>query len=249
MKLFIAQPMTGQPVDEINMIRGIVTRAFIESLVMTNNFDSFEVIDQVNLPDPEGIENMTRREKRLTYLGRSIQLLATADIVVFVGDWENAKGCVVEHGICVDYDIPIYDIKEYMSNHRYKGDQYELVFPELGEYKELDISPNIYPCIIITDRYTGTYSGGEYTAWPCCFDEIPDGIFEDDVTCGSTWGELKTLRTQGRTLFGVGNTPNEALLDLLDADNKIEKRYKRYLLNNNKGGMNVDKHKLDKRDR
>lgn len=220
MKLFIAQPMTGRSMNEINMIRGIVTQAFIGSLVMTNNFDSFEVLDQVNLPDPEGIENMTRREKRLTYLGRSIQLLATADIVVFVGDWENAKGCVIEHGICVDYDIPIYDIKEYMSKHRYIGDQYEIVFPELGKYEETKpslstLSTDIpYPLCIIHDRYSGTYSGGEWIAFNCIHDDIPRNIAADDVTCAETWASLKKRRNGGEIFYAVGDTPEDAINNL-----------------------------------
>lgn len=217
MRLFIAQPMTGKSDDEINLIRGIVSRAYIDHLIETKEFTTVELIDQVNIPDPEGIENLSGKEKRLTYLGRSIQLIATADIVIFAGDWREAKGCVVERLICVDYDIPIYDIKAYMSKHRYIGDQYEVVFPELGKYEDPEASPSTdipYPLCIIYDRYNGTYSGGKWVALNCTPDAIPLNIAADDVSCAAIWALLKRRRDEGDILYGVGDTPEDAINDL-----------------------------------
>lgn len=90
-----------------------------------------------------------------------------------------------------------------------------LIIPE----KDLEISINktleeTYPLCVIKDRYGGVYSGGEYTAWCCGIDYIPVGVFEDDVTCAHTWGELKADRRKGDTVYGVGETPDEALRDL-----------------------------------
>lgn len=64
----------------------------------------------------------------------------------------------------------------------------------------------IYPLTIVRDRYTGTYSGGRYTAWNLEFYELPYGIQADDVTCMMFWDEDR--------LAGRGNTPQEAVDDL-----------------------------------
>lgn len=81
---------------------------------------------------------------------------------------------------------------------------------------------NIYPLAVISDRYSGCYSGGDYTAWCYGVDYIPRGIFEDDVTCANTWGELKKGREDGSEVFGVGDTPDEALRDLIYYINRRE---------------------------
>lgn len=218
MRLFIAQPMTGKSDDEINLIRGIVSRAYIDHLIETKEFTTVELIDQVNLPDPVSVPvGISDHEIRLRYLGRSIQLLATADVVIFAGDWQNAKGCNIEMEICKRYNIPTYNIKEYMKDHRYIGDRYELVFPELGKYEDPEPSPSMdipYPLCIIYDRYNGTYSGGKWVAFNCTHDDIPLNISADDVTCAEAWASLKRHRNEGKFLYGVGNTPEEAIDDL-----------------------------------
>lgn len=220
MKLFIAQPMTGKSDDEINLIRGIVSRAYIDHLIETKEFTTVELIDQVNLPDPVSIPvGISDHEIRLRYLGRSIQLLATADIVIFAGDWQNAKGCNIEMEICKRYNIPTYNIKEYMKDHRYVGDRYELVFPELGEYEdtETSLSTDIpYPLCIIYDRHNGKYSGGRWIAFNCTHDDIPLNINADvaAIACAEAWASLRMRRNEGKILYGVGNTPEDAINDL-----------------------------------
>ena len=66
---------------------------------------------------------------------------------------------------------------------------------------------DIYPLVIIKDRYTGTYSNGEYTAWNMFFEDIPREIDEDDVTCHNFWHSYNGI-------VGLGKTPNEAIDDL-----------------------------------
>ena len=43
----------------------------------------------------------------------------------------------------------------------------------------------IYPLVIIRDRYTGVYSGGKYTAWSGDVEDIlpPPEVNDDDVIC------------------------------------------------------------------
>ena len=65
----------------------------------------------------------------------------------------------------------------------------------------------IYPLTIINDRYMGTYSGGEFTAWNMAYYGIPTEPAEDDVTCMWFWETTKIP-------VGRGKTPQEAVKDL-----------------------------------
>ena len=41
----------------------------------------------------------------VAYLGKSISLLATADVVYFGEGWKDARGCKIEHEVAVQYGI------------------------------------------------------------------------------------------------------------------------------------------------
>lgn len=79
----------------------------------------------------------------------------------------------------------------------------------------------VYPLTIIKDRYSGTYSGGVYTAWNKEADEIPTQIYLDDISCMNFWSTNKEI-------VGIGLTPNLAEENLRM---KLE-------LTNGKGGSN-----------
>lgn len=76
---------------------------------------------------------------------------------------------------------------------------------------------NLYPLTIVMDRYSGTYSGGEYTAWNMEPVYVPIEIYEGDVECADFF-QNKT--NDEKIIFGVGNTPNEAIDDLIVKLNK-----------------------------
>lgn len=65
----------------------------------------------------------------------------------------------------------------------------------------------IYPLTITADRYSGAYSGGRYTAWNLCAEDVPEGIEGDDVDCHNFWLENEIV-------CGKGATVSEALADL-----------------------------------
>lgn len=65
----------------------------------------------------------------------------------------------------------------------------------------------IYPLTIISDRYTGVYSKGIFTAWNLDFFDVPRDIEDCDVTCGAFWSKFEGI-------VGLGNTPDEAYEDL-----------------------------------
>lgn len=66
----------------------------------------------------------------------------------------------------------------------------------------------LYPTTIVADRYTGTYSGGEWLAFPLNFWDIPEEIGADDVTCMLFWDDYDGV-------VGKGNTPELAMANLV----------------------------------
>ena len=51
--------------------------------------DTVEIIDSF-------FQSAPTEAKPLWFLGKSLELLSTADVCLFVGDWENARGCRIE---------------------------------------------------------------------------------------------------------------------------------------------------------
>jgi hypothetical protein len=68
---------------------------------------------------------------------------------------------------------------------------------------------DIYPLTIICDRYSGTYSGGEYLAFNLDFCEIPQAVLGDDTTAMEFWDYYSK-----DYIVGKGRTVSQALLDL-----------------------------------
>ncbi len=64
-----------------------------------------------------------------------------------------------------------------------------------------------YSVTIIDDRYCGSYSGAQWTAWPLSYDQIPEGPEEGDGDCMTFW-QTYTFPV------GKGATPQAALEDL-----------------------------------
>ena len=63
------------------------------------------------------------------YLGKSLELLATADLDCFADGWRDARGCRIERAVCEAYNIPIFpDEKAYERQCSVVGfgDFYEL---------------------------------------------------------------------------------------------------------------------------
>lgn len=92
-KLFISQPMRGKTDEEIKAERAKVIRS-AEEIVG----EPVEVIDSF-------FENAPVDAKPLWFLGKSLELLAGADIAYFVPGWKEARGCRIEHTCAVEYNI------------------------------------------------------------------------------------------------------------------------------------------------
>lgn len=83
---------------------------------------------------------------------------------------------------------------------------------QIKSYKE------IYPLTIICDRYSGTYSGGEYLAFNLDFSEIPTEILCDDVTCMEFWDY-----NSDKYIIGKGSCIDEAIDNLVELLNSTRR--------------------------
>ena len=94
-KLFISQPMNGKTDEEIKAVREAIV-ADVSKLVN----DDVEIIDSF-------FENAPHDARPLWFLGKSLELLSTADCAYFAEGWEKARGCMIEHECAVQYGIDI----------------------------------------------------------------------------------------------------------------------------------------------
>lgn len=96
-KLFISQPMKGKTDEEILAERRKAVRSAERQLG-----EPVEVIDSF-------FQSAPADAKPLWFLGKSLELLAGADIAYFAKDWQKARGCKIEHECAVEYGIPRID--------------------------------------------------------------------------------------------------------------------------------------------
>ena len=96
-KLFISQPMNGKTNEEILEVR----EKAIES-AERNLGESVEVIDSF-------FKDAPREAKPLWFLGKSLELLSTADVAYFAKGWENARGCRIENQCAIEYGITVIE--------------------------------------------------------------------------------------------------------------------------------------------
>jgi hypothetical protein len=116
-RVFISQPMSGLTDEDIIQNRDIAVQYLNENkhlialkLIESEN-TKFSNIESIKISDIELeiIDNtqMNVPEKLpLQYLGVDIDLMAKADIVVFIGGWEKSRGCKVEFHIAEAYGYP-----------------------------------------------------------------------------------------------------------------------------------------------
>lgn len=92
MKVFISQPMGGLAEREIKL----------------NRLKAIENIKRLYGNDVEIIDNyFGGNENPLFKLGKSIELLSTADIIYLCKGWNKARGCKIEYMCASVYDVKI----------------------------------------------------------------------------------------------------------------------------------------------
>ena len=92
-KLFISQPMRGKTDEEIKAEREKAVEAASELVG-----EPVEVIDSF-------FEKAPADAKPLWFLGKSLELLADADVAYFAPGWSDARGCIIEHDCAIAYGI------------------------------------------------------------------------------------------------------------------------------------------------
>lgn len=96
-KLFISQPMKGKTDEEILKER----EKAIES-AKRHLGEDVEVIDSFFQSAPVDA-------RPLWFLGKSLELLSTADVVYFAKDWEKYRGCKIENLCAIEYGIDVIE--------------------------------------------------------------------------------------------------------------------------------------------
>lgn len=100
MKVFISQPMKGKTDEEILAVReravALVKEHYPE--------EEIEVLDSYFRDYQPSTGNVA-----LKYLSKSLELLADADLAVFMGGWEEARGCRIENQCAIDYEITVIE--------------------------------------------------------------------------------------------------------------------------------------------
>ena len=94
-KLFISQPMKGKTDEEILQEREKAIKSAKSYLG-----EDVEVIDSF-------FQDAPHDAKPLWFLGKSLELLSSADVAYFADDWENARGCKIEHQCAIEYGIAV----------------------------------------------------------------------------------------------------------------------------------------------
>ena len=100
-KLFISQPMADKSEEQIKAER---ERAIARAQEHIDSFPdlkgtTIEVIDSFITDAPEDA-------KPLWYLGKSLELMADADIVFFIEGWNKYRGCRIENAAAHEYLEP-----------------------------------------------------------------------------------------------------------------------------------------------
>lgn len=96
MKVFISQPMKDKTNEQILEARDRALGRVKEKFPN----EEIELIDSFFKDAPHDA-------RPLWFLGKSLELLSTADIAVFVDEWHKYRGCYVEHLCAINYDIKI----------------------------------------------------------------------------------------------------------------------------------------------
>lgn len=96
-KLFISQPMRDKTNEEIERERQNAIQSVKEKFG-----DDVEVIDSFFKDAPHDA-------KPLWFLGKSLELLAGADVAYFCKGWENYRGCRIENQCAIEYGITVIE--------------------------------------------------------------------------------------------------------------------------------------------
>lgn len=93
-RIFISQPMKDKTDEQILKERERAVSAVKEKF----NGEDVEAIDSF-------FQSAPHDAKPLWFLGESLELLSTADVAYFIGEWKNYRGCKIENTCAKEYGI------------------------------------------------------------------------------------------------------------------------------------------------
>ena len=89
MKIMISQPMFNRNIKEILKER--------ESLIREIEENGDTVLATIFTKEDVG------KDKPIYYLAESIKFIDEADKIIFMKNWEKARGCRIEHHVAVEF--------------------------------------------------------------------------------------------------------------------------------------------------
>lgn len=98
-KVFISQPMKGKTDEEILAVREKAIASVKEKIA---DGEEVLVIDSF-------LQGAPADARPLWFLGKSLELLSTADVAYFAKGWENARGCRIENTCAIEYGIDVIE--------------------------------------------------------------------------------------------------------------------------------------------
>ena len=93
-KVFISQPMKDKTDAQIKAER----EKAIEDVKKQFGTDDIEILDTF-------FENAPHDARPLWFLAKSLEFLSAADVAYFCKDWEQYRGCKIEHKCAEEYGI------------------------------------------------------------------------------------------------------------------------------------------------
>lgn len=102
-KVFISIPMMGEDKRDIWQKMQDLMDKFAKQILpeYPAGRSGLFLIDSIHYDD------LTDGDHPLMFLGKSIQLMSKADVVIFADGWSRARGCNMEHTIAEAYNLPI----------------------------------------------------------------------------------------------------------------------------------------------
>ncbi len=96
MRVMISQPMKGLTREEIERNRAEAVKRL--------EAEGHEIVDSIVTDEPPADSNAA-----LHCLGKSFQIMATCDAVLFLEGWEQARGCRMERAACEAYGVQVME--------------------------------------------------------------------------------------------------------------------------------------------
>ena len=101
-KAMLSQPMAGKTNEEI-----IATR---EKAIKYLESKGYEVINTFFIDEWYNRDKMKERgveQIPICFLAKSLENMSLCNVVYFCKEWENARGCKIEHEVAKNYEMDI----------------------------------------------------------------------------------------------------------------------------------------------